>query len=173
MATPAQRKWDVPWSARAGEEAANLNPAFCGELLARAISEYRRIRELPFPFALTFLLLPIALHKRTRDLLPGNSSAAFVGWIAERKPSLAELPDRVARLMPVTREGLLFAIQHSVIRFEQGGLVPGEKRITSRMRVEPSTDDADEARRAAALLGRWFAAQGSSSSIMHGFGVTP
>src|SRR5262249_46540665 len=120
-----------------------------------------------------FLLLPIALHKRTRDLLPGNSSSAFVGWVADKKPMLAELPERVLRLMPVTKEAVLFSLQNQVLTFEAGGLQPGKKKIALRVRVEPSTNDSDEARKAAALLGRWFAAQGSTSSIMHGFGVTP
>lgn len=173
MATSARRSWDVEWDQRAREEAANLNPAFCGELLLRTVSEYKRLREQPFPFALTFLVLPIALHQKTRSLLPGNSSASFISWIAERRPFLTDMPDRVLRLMPITREAILFSICHHLLVFEQGGLVPGTKRINSRTRPAPSTDDADEVRRTAALLGRWFAAQGSTSSIMHGFGVTP
>jgi hypothetical protein len=173
MALPAKRKWDVPWAERAREEAANLNPAFCAELLARSVAEYTRLREIPFPFPLVFLLLPIALHKRTRDLLPGKSSTAFVGWIAENKPSLAEMPERVIRLMPVTREGLLFALQHHILRFESGGLVSGARRISPRARLDHTTEDSQEARGTAAMLGRWFAAQGSTSSIMQGFGITP
>jgi hypothetical protein len=173
MALRAKRSWDTPWSLRPREEAANLNPAFCAELLSRAVSEYYRVRELPFPFALTFLILPIALHKRTREELPGNSSSAFVGWLAEHRAALTELPERVTRLVPITREALLFSIQHDVLRFDQGALIPGTKPIRSRSHPERTTDDADEARRAAALLGRWFANQGSASSIMLGFGVTP
>lgn len=173
MALLAKRTWDLPWTDRAREEAANLNPAFCGELLARSISEYNRLREIPFPFALTFLVLPIALHKRTRDLLPGRSSAAFVGWIAENKPALAEMPERVIRLIPVTREALLFSLQHHILRFERGGLLSGAKRISPRVKFKHTTDDSEEVRRTAAMLGRWFAAQGSTSSIMQGFGVTP
>lgn len=173
MVTPIRRSWDVPWEIRPREEAANFNPAFCAELIARATGEYKRLREVPFPYALAFLILPIALHKRTRELLQGNSSAAFIGWIAETKPSLAEIPERVLRILPISREAILFSLQHAILTFEAGGLVPGAKRITARARVASSTDDSDEARRASALLGRWFAAQGSTSSIMHGFGVTP
>lgn len=173
MAASLRRRWDLAWRDRAREEAANLNPAFCGELLARTVAEYKRLRELPFPFALAFLVLPIALHRRTRDLLPGNASTAFVGWAAENKAHIAELPGRVLRLMPISREAILFSVQHDLLQFEEGGIAPGKHKIGARARVQPSTDDADDARRSAALLGRWFAAQGSTSSIMHGFGVTP
>ncbi len=108
-----KRRWDLEWSQRPSEEARNLNPAFCGELLFRAISDYRKLKPQPFSFALSFLILPIALHKPTRDHLPGRASTAFVGWLADHGPLLAQLPDRVLRLVPVTREALLFLVQHN------------------------------------------------------------
>jgi hypothetical protein len=128
---------------------------------------------VPFPFALSFLVLPLALHKRTRDRLPGTASTAFVGWVAEHRASLAELPDRILRLTPIAREALMFAIQHEVMLIDQGGLAAGSKPIRLRNRPERTTDDADEARRVASLLGRWFANQGTASSIMQGLGVAP
>jgi hypothetical protein len=172
MTDALRKSWDVPWSRRAREEAANLNPAFCGELLTRSTSEYKRMREQPLPFPLCFVILPICLHQRTRELLSGNSSASFLAWVAERRPMLAEFPEKVRELLPITREALLFATQCKMLRFEQGGIVPGKKRIPPVSRIEPSTDDANEVRRAAALVGRWFAAQGSAIPILHSFGVT-
>jgi hypothetical protein len=173
MDISARRSWDVPWDQRAREEAANLNPAFCGELLSRSVGEYRRVREHPMPFPLAFLILPIALHPKTRSLLPGNSSASFVTWIAERRAFLTDVPERVVRLIPITREAILFSIQHSLIAFDEGSLTPGKKRLNARTRPALSTDDSDDIRRTSALLGRWFASQGAASSILYGFGVTP
>jgi hypothetical protein len=170
---PHRTSWDLRWSERPAEEARNLNPAFCGELISRAVSEYFRIRQQPFGFALSFVVLPIALHKSTREQLPGNASAAFAGWVADRNPVLAEFPDRVRRLVPVTREALLFLIQHKVVRLDLGGLSPGAKPIGRSSRPPQVTDDVAEARSAASLLGRWFASEGSASSIMQGLGVSP
>ncbi len=96
-----KRTWDLDWNERPSEEARNLNPAFCGELIFRAVSDYRKLKPQPFSFALSFLILPIALHKATRDQLPGKASTAFVGWLADNGPFLAQLPDRVLRLVPV------------------------------------------------------------------------
>ncbi len=169
----AKRSWGLAWGDRPREEATNLNPAFCGELIFRSIAEFRRLRELPFPFALSFVVLPLVLHKRTRDQLPGTASTAFVGWVAEHGPLLAELPQRALHLAPITREAIMFAMQHELLAVEQGGLIPGSKPIASRKRPERTTDDADDARRSAGLIGRWFANQGLSSSIMQGLGVTP
>jgi hypothetical protein len=172
MAT-ARRTWDVKWADRPREEAANLNPAFCGELIFRSASEFQRLREVPFPFVLSFVVLPLVLHKRTRDHLPGTANTAFVGWVAEHGPLLAELPQRALHLTPITREAIMFSLQHELLAIEQGGLIPGAKPIAARRKPDRTTDDADDARRSASLVGRWFANQGLSSSIMQGFGVAP
>jgi hypothetical protein len=85
----------------------------------------------------------------------------------------AQLPDRVLRLVPVTREALLFLVQHNALRIEDGGLVPGLKPIRLSEKLSQTTEDVAEARGAAALLGRWFANQGTPSSILQGLGVSP
>jgi Family of unknown function (DUF6521) len=165
--------WDLSWDDRPSEEARNFNPAFCAELVFRTVADFRKSKPLPFNFALSFLILPIALHKATRDQLPGKASTAFMGWIADHGPLLAELPDRVARLVPITREAILFATQHRALAIEDGGVVPGSSPFRISARPAQQTDDVAEARSAAALLGRWFAAQGSAPSILQGFGVSP
>lgn len=166
-------KWDMKWSDRPTEEATNLNPAFCGELIFRASAAYRKATKEPFSIALSFLVLPIVLHKATRDQLPGKASTAFAGWVADHGSILAEFPDRVLRLVPITREALLFLVQHRVMSLDDGGLQPGARPITVSAKPAQTTVDVDEARNAAALLGRWFANQGSASSIMQGLGVSP
>ena len=95
------------------------------------------------------------------------------GWLADNGPFLAQLPDRVLRLVPVSREALLFLIQHDALRIEDGGLIPGAKPIRLTEKLSQTTDDVVEARGAAALLGRWFANQGTASSILQGLGVSP
>jgi Family of unknown function (DUF6521) len=170
---PYRSSWDLQWSERPLEEASNLNPAFCGELIFRTASEYSKLRQQPFGFVLSFVVLPIVLHKRTRDQLPGKASTAFAGWIADHGPLLAQFPDRVLRLVPVTREALLFLVQHSVVRIQDGGLTAGARAIRRTARPAQITDDVTEARSAASLVGRWFANQGAVSSIMQGLGVSP
>jgi hypothetical protein len=134
---------------------------------------YRKLKGQPFAFALTFVVLPIVLHKPTRDQLPGKASTAFAGWAAEHGPFLAEFPDRVLRLVPVSREALLFLIQHRIMEVEKGGLAPGTKPISLSGKSVQATADVSEARSAAALLGRWFANQSGPSSIMQSLGVSP
>lgn len=169
----AASHWGLAWANRPTEEASNFNPAFCGELLCRTVGEYHKARGTPFNIALAFLVLPLALHQPTRDGLPGRSNVAFAGWVAEHNTLIAELAVRVERLRPVVRESMMFAIQQKRLAFEKGGLIPGARKVSATAKAVLTTADADEARSAAALLGRWFAGQASTPSILQGFGIVP
>ena len=166
-------RWTVAWAERPVEEARIFNPAFCGELIGRSINEYFRLRQTALSIAVAFIVIPMTLHRQTRDILPGRANTAFAAWTAEHSALLAELPERVRRLRPITREALIFAIHHQLLAFDDGGLVPGAKPIRPNVQFAVSTDEVGAVRRAAGLLGRWFAAQGSQSSILQGMGLTP
>lgn len=166
-------RWSLPWAERPAEEARILNPAFCGELIGRSVWEYHRTRQAVFNMVTAFLILPLTLHRPTREVLPGRANTAFAGWVADHSALLAELPERAKRLRPVSREALLFAVAHQFLAFENGGLVPGAKPIRQSARIAVSTDEVDAARSAASLLGRWFAGQGTHTSILQGMGIAP
>ena len=165
--------WSLPWAERPAEEARIFNPAFCGELIGRTVGEYHRNRNAALSMVTGFLVLPLTLHTPTRETLPGKANTAFAGWVAEHAALLAELPERARRLRPVSREALLFAIRHQFLAIDASGLLPGAKPVRPRTRLAASTDEVDATRRAAGLLGRWFAAQGTQTSILQGMGIAP
>ena len=169
----SESRWLLEWDNRAPEEKANLNPAFCGELIGRAVFEYHQVRALPLNLAVAFIVLPLTLHNTTRKVLPKRANAAFASWIANNNPLLAELPQRTIRLRPITREALLFAVRNDLLTFQDGGLVPGSRPVRPRMKLSPATDEVNDMHRAAGLLGRWFSNQGSQLSILTGMGVAP
>jgi hypothetical protein len=165
--------WSLAWAERPAEEARIFNPAFCGELIGRTVGEYHRTRRATLNIAAAFLILPLTLHKPTRDALPGRANTAFAGWIADNAALLAELPERARRLRPISREALIFAVRHQILTLEGGGLVPGAKPLRLNARPAVTTDDVNTARSAAGLLGRWFGVQSAQTSILQGMGVAP
>jgi hypothetical protein len=168
-----ETRWNLAWEERPAEEARIFNPAFCGELMGRAVCEYHRTRQVALSMVIAFLILPLTLHKPTRDALPGRANTAFAGWIAENAALLAELPERAIRLRPISREALIFAVRHQLLALGGGGLAPGAKPVRLNARPSVTTDDVSAARSTAGLLGRWFAAQGTQASILQGMGVAP
>ena len=168
-----ETRWSLPWAERPVEEARIFNPAFCGELICRTVGEYHRTREAGLSMVTAFLVLPLTLHTPTREALPRRANTAFAGWVAEHSALLAEVPERARRLRLVSREALLFAVGHELLALDGRGVLPGAKSIPLRARFAVSTDEVNAARSAAGLLGRWFAGQGTQTSILQGMGVAP
>ena len=163
--------WTLAWDERPPEEAAHFNPAFCGELLARTIHEYHRLRGASLPLPLAFVVLPLTLHPPTRRALPRKANTAFASWSVEHKAILVDVPDRVLRLRPVTREGLLFLAQVGAAFISADGITRGNKPLRLSTKPSFSTADVNEARRSAGLLGRWFAYQPALAPILQTMGV--
>lgn len=65
-------RYELQWQDRPQEEAAHFNPAFCGELLARTISHFRKQTGEPMPLTYAFLVPPLV---RKRCVIPVMLSA--------------------------------------------------------------------------------------------------
>jgi len=72
-----------PWTERTREEAHLLNPPFCCVTIASACAGYSESRDEPLPFALVFMVLPIVLHKQTRESLPRTTRTSVPAWLQE------------------------------------------------------------------------------------------
>ena len=99
----SRTRYELQWSDRPQEEAAHFNPAFCGELLARTINDFRKTAGGPLPLAYAFLVPPLVLHPAARRALPGRANTAFASWAGDNADTLSTLADRTLRLRPVTR----------------------------------------------------------------------
>lgn len=164
-------RFDVAWQVRPHEEAAHFNPAFCGELLARAIDQFRKQSASPLPLAYAFLVLPLVLHPGTRKALPGRANTAFASWAARNAEMLSILPDRMLKLRPVTREALLFLAQVEAILINGQGISNGNRPIKLSTKPSVTTSEVDDMRRAAGMLGRWFGNQSNSADVLQTMGV--
>ena|SRR5436190_16098629 len=164
-----------PWTTRAVEEANLFNPAFCSALLGKTADEFQKKRRQPLPFALTFLVLPIVLHRNTRLALPGSTVTSLVSWVQDNREHLVHFALRVERLDGITREALLFGAQHRTLAITaKGDLAGGTRRqsITDR-RTGLFTDEARDCVDRAGFVGRWFGVAGTTATIYAAWGVTP
>lgn len=107
-----------PWASRPRDIRNLFNPAFCGVVLARSIEGFTATANKPMPFSLTLLILPLCLHKRSRETLKA-ANKSYLAKIIENHPELqAGLAERARGLMPYTLEayGLLMTTNRSRIR---------------------------------------------------------
>ena len=161
-----------PWKSRPLEIANLLNPAFTSLLLFDAASAYKQASSEGIPYPLAFLVLPIVLHKNTREKLPYSKSTRMHMWLQTYSEVRVGFSGRVKRLKPFTQEGLLFGIQQQILRFtEAGGIVSTSSRY-SRYSFTQDTEPY-ACRQKAKLVGRWFSSTGSVKNIFLMWGIRP
>ena len=160
------------WENRPIEIANLLNPAFCGEVLRLAVGEYVKARQAAFPYSLAFLVLPIVLHRATRESIRKGERRQLHVWMQDNQEVRIRFAERASDLVPVTRESIAFLLQVNALNMDaQAGLrVVAQRR--SRASTEPRGEVADCYQKAI-NVGRWFARAGSPTTIYTIWGVKP
>ena len=83
---------------------ANLfNPAFCGEIIRATVKEYNKHTNTQFPYAYTFLILPIVLHKATRDRMPRSVRTYFFVWVEKNDDLFFDFAKRTKGMVKYTK----------------------------------------------------------------------
>lgn len=162
------------WTARSKEEAYLLNPAFCCTILAATMSDYVNTKKEGIPFPLLFMVLPIVLHKFTRNSLPPSIRTSMAAWLQENAFARVLFYERLVSLKPHTREAIQFGMLRDWIVMGPGGLwrtTLDESDVHSD--IQRLTDEARECVMRARFVGRWFAAAGTASTIMALWGIRP
>jgi len=160
-----------PWENRPIEVANLLNPAFCGEVLVRTVSTYQASAQNPFPYALAFLVLPIVLHKRTRERIPTGGRVQLHAWLQQHQDARVGFADRTKQMVPITNEAMMFLLQLGRLSINQQGYLVA--RTTRRRTQIQTSDEIDDCYRKAQVVGRWFARTGASETIFTMWGVKP
>jgi len=162
------------WTARPKEEAHLLNPAFCCTTLAAAISGYMNVKREGIPFSLSFMILPIVLHKPTRNSLPPTIRTSMVAWLQENPFARVLFYERIVSLKPHTREAIQFGMLLDWLMITSGGVLEvavSESDINRA--IQKLTEEARECVMRARFVGRWFAVAGTASTIMALWGIRP
>lgn len=153
------------WEERSVITANLLNPAFCGEVLRITITAYNNNgTNEKFPFSLIYLILPLVLHKKTREHMPIRSSTYFHHWVEENEFLFIDFADRVKGLKEYTRESLMFLLKQNAADLTDDGNI-----IISKYRKKKISKDShseiSQIFRKAELLGKWFHLTGNEQTI--------
>lgn len=159
------------WQARPGEFASLFNPAFAAVLLREAAAGYQREDRDGIPFALCFLVLPLVLHKRTREAFPRGLTAQFHSWVEHQRYVKVNFAQRARGLAPITREGLLFGAIREIVAIRHA-------RVTSVSLQRPWTHwpvgtEVWDCLESSLFVGRWLARAPDAGTTMALLGVRP
>ena len=155
------------------EELALFNPAFLARILHAGAADYRRDAQQNMPVVLAFLLIPLVLHKPTRDDLPTVASTQMQRWIREHPRHAVLLARRVRGLRLFVGIAIRFGLQHRVLTSEGDRIGAGFLRRRPRGLSELESTEVDDCLRVARFLGRWFARQPDSATLLAMWGLRP
>ncbi|WP_274541243.1 three component ABC system middle component [Methylosinus trichosporium] len=94
------------WDRRPIEIRNLFNPAFCGLVLFRAMVAFEEEDERGLPFSLVPLILPICLHKQSREILAPSTRSYFLKLVANHPQLLVGFGGRAQDMLPFTFEAL-------------------------------------------------------------------
>ena len=162
------------WSERSREEQALLNPAFCSLLLWWAARGYANVNLDGLSFEEAFLVLPMVLHRATRETLPRDTRTSLAVWISTNPLAQGRIATRSKALVTFTREGILFGGMQGAIQVQSGRLRPNDdwRRSISRS-LRDTSDEVRLCARRAEFVGRWFAQTGNGATVLALIGVRP
>lgn len=163
-----------PWHERPTELSHLYNPGYCGWLLREAVEGYALEKPGGMPLVVAFLVLPVVLHKPTRDLLPRGVATVLQSWLQQHPEVRVHVADRTRELMPFTKEALLFlAARGRMVFADDGSLTVAGKLKQGKAALVERSGDLKESLQKAKFVGRWFALAGTAASLFQAWGVCP
>ena len=162
------------WATRPTELAYLFNPAYCGWVLREAIEGYASVKPDGMPLPMTYLVLPVVLHRATRDLLPRGVATTLHGWLQERPELRINFADRTKELAPFTREAVLFLGVRGQLHVGDGGAVTVAGKLgRGKAALLDNSEEMKESLTKAKFVGRWFASAGEPATVFQMWGVCP
>jgi hypothetical protein len=162
------------WEQRSHEERALLNPGFCAHLLWHAARGHWDAVGNNMSFEESFLILPIVLHRETRERLPRSTRTSLVVWLDEHPLARNSIGSRARLLVPFTKEALTFGGLYGFIRFDMGRLlsnVAWKKAVNQALKK--SSEEVRNCAMRADFVGKWFAQTGNPATVLALMGVRP
>lgn len=159
------------WDDRPVEIRNLFNPAFCGLVLMRALYGYEEEDPRGMPFSLVLLVLPLCLHKQSREILQRGNRSYFLKILSSHPELLVGFARRATDLLPYTFEALGFVMQMGTFKVATNGRLKTDS--TGVRKSLTGTAETISCQRVARYVGKEFARVGDRSTLYLTLGVRP
>lgn len=159
------------WAKRPREIRNLFNPAFCGVVLLRGLMSYEEANTSGMPFSISLLVLPLSLHKTSREAIIRGNRSYLTKIVNETPEILIGFAERCKSLLPYTFEAFGLLMQQGAICVNADGSISATRG--SLRKQLSGTAESQACQQAAQILGRKFATIGDRVTIYTTFGVRP
>lgn len=150
-----------------------LNPAFLSTIIGHAANGYMEHRDHGLPFAFSFIVPPLVLHKDTRQILPKVITSKLSDWAHKNSAQLAYLPEHARELQPAVRKAITIGTHFDIIQFDS------EARLRSSEGFNPQfaqkhikkSHEVGEIMKKSHFMGRWLSISGNQPTVLSILGI--
>jgi hypothetical protein len=159
------------WDQRPFEIRNLFNPAFCGLVLFRALYSYQEEDARGMPFSLSLLVLPLCLHKDSREVIVSSPRSYLLKTAEKNQQIMVGLADRVMQMLPYTFEGLGLLMERGCIIVAEDGCI---QAVPKKVRKSVGgTAETVACQKVARIIGKEFARIADRATIYTTFGIRP
>jgi len=159
------------WDQRPFEIRNLFNPAFCGLILFRALHGYEEEDPRGMPFSLSLLVLPLCLHKDSREVIAGSPHSYLLRTTEKNQQVLVGFPNRVTQMLPYALEGFGLLMERGCIAIANDGRI---QTVSKKVRKTINgTNETVSCQKVARVVGKEFARIADRVTIYTTFGIRP
>ncbi len=159
------------WDQRPFEVRNLFNPAFCGLVLFRALQGYEEENPSGIPFSLAVIVLPLCLHKDSRNVIEANSRSYFLKTVEMNPQLMVGFVQRASDLMPYAFEAFGLLMERGCFVVSQDGRL---KTVPGRVRKSVTgTSESKSCQRVARIIGKELARIADRVTVYTTLGIRP
>lgn len=161
------------WDQRPFEIRNLFNPAFCGLVLFRALHGYEEEDPRGMPFSLSLLVLPLCLHKDSREVIAGSQRSYLLKTTEKNQQLMVGFPSRVTQMLPYAFEGFGLLMERGCITITSDGRIQTMPKKVRKTVDGTGTAETVACQKVARIVGREFARIADRVTIYTTFGIRP
>jgi len=160
-----------PWNQRPFEIRNLFNPAFCGLVIFRALDGYEEEDARGMPFSLSLLVLPLCLHKDSREVIANNLRSYLLKTTEKNQQVMVGFADRAAQMLPYAFDGFGLLMERGcIVVADNGRIQTVPKKVRKSLK---GTQETISCQKVARIVGREFARIADRATVYATFGVRP
>lgn len=160
-----------PWNRRPFEIRNLFNPAFCGLVLFRGLNGYEEKDARGMPFSLSLLVLPLCLHKDSREVIASSPRSYLLKTAEKNQQIMVGFADRVTQMLPYSFEGFGLLMAMGCIAIADDGRI---RTVPKKVRKSVTgTAETVNCQKVARIVGGEFARIADRLTIYTTFGIRP